>query len=940
MRGLMTPHYCSQQKTSNLLFLIMLRFTTILSLCISFSTTSEASTVLSSGDHGKANESFPDNWGSNVTATGDGGDPDGRAIVTGSATPNISVAWGGNDATNWQFWDFTSGPNWAANEAIQLDNMANGDTRTITFTPVTGVTATIHSFRWIGWENQMGQTVNITVTGTTSGELYNQNFTLTDSQDTTVDLNSTGAEGEPLTLTFTRTNTTGNNNNIAITDITFSQSAPITTNSTILSSADNGLKNNNVSGSFGSNVSSSGNGGDSNGRAIITGTGTPNIALGWGGNDTPSWQFWDDDASPNWGGNEAIQLDGMNNGDTRTVTFTPTFNADVEINSFRWLGWESGMGQTVNVKVTGPTSGELYNQDFLLSISQDELVAINQKGSKGEVLTLTFTRTNTTGSGGNIAITDLTFSETITPETVTVTTKVLSGDAEECDRYGDAVATDRLNQMFIAGAPMEDTQGEDAGAAYIVSLESGNQLHKLIASDGAVGDSFGQAVAISGSIAVVAAPSDSDNGANSGSVYVFNARTGAQRFKLTASDGESGDLFGWSVSVSGNYIIIGAPGDDDQGTDAGAAYVFSSATGAELRKVIPPASSDEDWFGFSVDVVGGKIVIGSPNDDDGGTNSGAVYVINATDGNQLSKLAAGDAAEDNWFGYSVDLHGDLIGAGAPHESGKGAAYIFHSSTYSQLSKLTAGAAGINDEQLGFSIGISNSHALIGTAANTNSKGALAGTSYLFKLSDFSQQAKLIHADQTAGDYLGTASAISGDAVVLGAPKDSENGVSESGATYVFFIKNAVMDTAFADWVAAYGLTDGNANTGADPNGDGISNLESYAFDLDPSGSGARFITPTTGKLSDTGTSFDIEFTIPASERPDLRYIIEQSTDLTLGAAGWSEIKRKEGNAAWTGAATVDSTNNIDGSTTIRISSTLPLSSTPKANLRVKFELIP
>ena len=98
--------------------------------------------------------------------------------------------------------------------------------------------------------------------------------------------------------------------------------------------------------------------------------------------------------------------------------------------------------------------------------------------------------------------------------------------------------------------------------------------HKLLPTDGATEDHFGYSVAISGNRAIVGAVGDDDNGSSSGSAYVFDVTTGQELAKLTASDGAAGDNFGWSVGISGDRAIVGAWVDDDNGTDSGSAYVF------------------------------------------------------------------------------------------------------------------------------------------------------------------------------------------------------------------------------------------------------------------------------------------------------------------------------------------------------------------------------
>ena len=100
---------------------------------------------------------------------------------------------------------------------------------------------------------------------------------------------------------------------------------------------------------------------------------------------------------------------------------------------------------------------------------------------------------------------------------------------------------------------------------------------KLTASDAAWGDRFGHSVSISGDSAIVGAQNSDDSGSDSGSAYVFvrSGTTWTEQQKLTASDGASNDLFGLSVSISGDTAIVGAFYDDDNGTNAGSAYMFA-----------------------------------------------------------------------------------------------------------------------------------------------------------------------------------------------------------------------------------------------------------------------------------------------------------------------------------------------------------------------------
>jgi len=102
------------------------------------------------------------------------------------------------------------------------------------------------------------------------------------------------------------------------------------------------------------------------------------------------------------------------------------------------------------------------------------------------------------------------------------------------------------------------------------------EMAKLLASDGAANDQFGHSVSLSGDTALIGAPSDDDNGAFSGSAYVFTRSGGVwtEQAKLLASDRATNDSFGNSVSLSGDTAFIGAVQDDDNGNNSGSAYVF------------------------------------------------------------------------------------------------------------------------------------------------------------------------------------------------------------------------------------------------------------------------------------------------------------------------------------------------------------------------------
>ena len=154
---------------------------------------------------------------------------------------------------------------------------------------------------------------------------------------------------------------------------------------------------------------------------------------------------------------------------------------------------------------------------------------------------------------------------------------------------------------------------------------------KLTVNDAAAEDHFGRSVSVSGDYAIVGAPHDDDGGYSSGSAYIFkrNGFTFTEQAKLTAGDGAEYDYFGYSVAISGDYAIVGAYGDDDGGESSGSAYIFKREgdTWTEQAKLTAGDASSEDYFGYSVAISGDYAIVGAYGDDDGGESSGSAYIF-------------------------------------------------------------------------------------------------------------------------------------------------------------------------------------------------------------------------------------------------------------------------------------------------------------------------
>jgi hypothetical protein len=157
-------------------------------------------------------------------------------------------------------------------------------------------------------------------------------------------------------------------------------------------------------------------------------------------------------------------------------------------------------------------------------------------------------------------------------------TKLTASDAEAKDVFGVSVSVD--GDTVLVGASGEDP----AGAAYVFERNHGGtnawgEVAKLIASDGDRGDGFGFSVSVDGDTALVGAWGDDERGERAGAAYVYERNHGGtnawgQVRKLTASDGERDDGLGWSVSVDGDTVVVGAWKEDERADNAGAAYIF------------------------------------------------------------------------------------------------------------------------------------------------------------------------------------------------------------------------------------------------------------------------------------------------------------------------------------------------------------------------------
>jgi hypothetical protein len=318
----------------------------------------------------------------------------------------------------------------------------------------------------------------------------------------------------------------------------------------------------------------------------------------------------------------------------------------------------------------------------------------------------------------------------------------------------------------------------------------------LTASDGAESDLFGYYISISGDYAIIGAPHDDDMGPNSGSAYIFknNGTNWIEEQKLTASDGAESDLFGF-VFISGDYAIIGAPYDDDMGTNSGSAYIFKNngINWIEEKKLHTSHTTNFIGFGVTLSINRDYAIIGAPYDDDMGSNSGSVYIFknNGTSWTEEQKLTASDGAADDWFGRCISMDANYAIIGTPHDdemgSNSGSAYIFknNGTSWTEEQKLTA-SDGAADDEFGRRVSIDSNYVIVG-AENDDVNGEDSGSAYLFKCNGINwvEEAMLLASDGADEDYFGTSVSIDGNYAIVGAARDNNSNGVYAGSAYVF-----------------------------------------------------------------------------------------------------------------------------------------------------------
>ncbi len=374
------------------------------------------------------------------------------------------------------------------------------------------------------------------------------------------------------------------------------------------------------------------------------------------------------------------------------------------------------------------------------------------------------------------------------------------------DRFGGAIALS--GTTLVAGAEWHDPSigEEDLGAAYVfvVSGSSWTLEAKLGSASLDASDHLGASVAIDGDTAVIGAPQDEAGGAAAaGAAYVFVRQAGVwtEQALLVASDLAVFDQFGTAVAIDGDTIAVGAYFADAGGAaHAGTAYVFvrNGSTWTEQAKLVASGAIAHDRFGLSIGISGDLVVVGAPGRDAGGASgTGAAFVFErrGMGWTQAAELVALDGDAGDGLGSAVAIDSTTIVAGAPSDEGAGgsaggAVYVFVGSgaAWNQEAKLVYSGATYSDE-LGDSVAVEGDRLVAGVPYDSEAGLATGAVAFFVRAGGtWSTELAMIGSDCDGGDFLGRSVAISGDLVAGGADW-GETPPSEAGTgeAYVFEI---------------------------------------------------------------------------------------------------------------------------------------------------------
>jgi hypothetical protein len=313
-------------------------------------------------------------------------------------------------------------------------------------------------------------------------------------------------------------------------------------------------------------------------------------------------------------------------------------------------------------------------------------------------------------------------------------------------------------------------------------------------------DNFGNSVSVSGNFAIVGSYAD-DVGANaeqgSASIYQYIGSNWVLYQKITDAYGAAGDYFGTSVSISGNFAIVSAFADDEPSVDQGSVsiYQYDGSSWVLMQKITDVTGEAYDNFGYCVSISGNYAIVGAYHDDVGANadqGTASIYQFDGSSWVLMQKLTDATGAATYNFGNSVSISSNNAIVGAYHEAvapyfnlGSASIYQFNGSNWALKQKIF-NPIGTHPSSIffGSSVSISGNYLIVGTYLDFSmSKGT--GSVYQYINNSWVFMQTLSDVNGIADDYFGISVSLSGNFVIVGTYHDDIGSNSNQGSASIF-----------------------------------------------------------------------------------------------------------------------------------------------------------
>ena len=291
------------------------------------------------------------------------------------------------------------------------------------------------------------------------------------------------------------------------------------------------------------------------------------------------------------------------------------------------------------------------------------------------------------------------------------------------------------NRLLIGSVFADSPNVIDSGAVYVFDYDGTNWVEtaKLLPNDPIPNGSFGTSVSLYGDRVAIGADSTSNTAGGAVYVFEFDGSNWSQTHKLAPNNSVSGDFFGKTLSLKSNQLLVGEQFETDNNISSGAAYMFNynGNNWQETQKFIPPDPINQQNFGISVDLGEDYFIVGAISDDSQGSNTGAAYVYSRTSSNTWllqQKLLKNNSATNNFFGFDVAINGDtVVVSDIPFPSNSGSAYLFKlfGNSWREISTISA-TDQTADDNFGLRLSISRDRIIIGAESSGD-----GGAAYVF-----------------------------------------------------------------------------------------------------------------------------------------------------------------------------------------------------------------